>query len=333
VGTQTTGRLQPGAVERRTLGRSGLQVSSLGLGTGGRSRIGMRHGATATEAADVVRRALELGVTYIDTAPAYGTEEAVGLGIRSVPRDQVTLSTKFRHIDDDQGGFRDAESLRRSVTRSLSVLGVDHVDILFLHGVLPDEYPYCSQELLPEMLRLREEGLVRALGVSESFANDPRHEMQHEALEDGAWDVFMTGFNLLNPSARSLFEAATQRGVGTVVMHAARWMLTSTDRLRCHLEGLATEQTDRQRERFDAALERLRIPDVQAAFPGLAYRYCLSATGVGSVLVGTGDAAHLHANVTAAGTSPDPADDPVLAELEGLLEGTTEGSGDEPRPD
>src|SRR5271156_2179064 len=75
------------------LGRTGAEVSVAGLGCGGASRLGMAHGADVDQAAGVVRRALELGVTFIDTARNYGTEEAVGQGIRG-RRDEVFLSTK-----------------------------------------------------------------------------------------------------------------------------------------------------------------------------------------------------------------------------------------------
>jgi L-galactose dehydrogenase len=292
----------------------------------------MRDGRTANEAAELVRRALDLGVTYVDTAPAYGTEQAVGLGIRSLPRAEVTVSTKFRHVSRD-GKLRDSRALRRSVTHSLAKLQVEHLDILFLHGVLPSEYPFCAQELLPEMVRLREEGLVRAIGLSESFANDPHHRMQHQALEDGSWDVFMTGFNVLNPSARWLFERASQRGIGTVVMHAARWVLTGTDRLRSHLAGLATGVCSDRRERLETAIERLAEPTAAAAFPSLAYRYCLNTPGVGSVLMGTGDPIHLDANVEAAAAAPLQGEELLQAVLEGLLAGTSAGAADEPASD
>src|ERR1700679_3495684 len=75
------------------LGRTGLEVTVAGLGCGGHSRLGMAKGKAAHHAADLVRRALDLGVTFIDTARAYGTEEAVGLGLRG-RRDEAVISTK-----------------------------------------------------------------------------------------------------------------------------------------------------------------------------------------------------------------------------------------------
>ncbi len=80
-------------MQKVRLGRTGLEVSVAGLGCGGHSRLGMARGKDVHYAADMVRRALDLGITYIDTARAYGTEEAVGLGLKG-RRDEAVISTK-----------------------------------------------------------------------------------------------------------------------------------------------------------------------------------------------------------------------------------------------
>src|SRR3954471_16742170 len=76
------------------LGRTNQKVSAAGLGCGGHSRLGIAHGATSAEAGDLVRRAIDLGINFIDTAKVYGTEEAVGLGISGMDRSKLFLSTK-----------------------------------------------------------------------------------------------------------------------------------------------------------------------------------------------------------------------------------------------
>ena len=75
------------------LGRTGVQVSAAGLGCGGHSRLGQSYGATAEQSSDLVRLALDLGVTYVDTAQAYGTESIVGAAV-SGHRDRVVVSSK-----------------------------------------------------------------------------------------------------------------------------------------------------------------------------------------------------------------------------------------------
>ena len=77
------------------LGRTNLNVSVAGLGCGGNSKLGLWRGKDKAHAVSLVRRALELGVNFIDTAHSYGTEEAVGEGIKGVTRDDVVISTKY----------------------------------------------------------------------------------------------------------------------------------------------------------------------------------------------------------------------------------------------
>jgi len=78
-----------------TLGRTGIEVSVMGLGAGGPSRIGKSAGKAEDESVAIVRRARELGVSFFDTAEGYGTEEYVGRGLRGVPEDEVCISTKL----------------------------------------------------------------------------------------------------------------------------------------------------------------------------------------------------------------------------------------------
>ena len=81
-------------MEYTTLGRTGLRVSVAGLGTGGFSRLGLKTGKTEDEAARLIHEAVGLGINFIDTAPAYGTEGVVGIALKTLPRDQVVIATK-----------------------------------------------------------------------------------------------------------------------------------------------------------------------------------------------------------------------------------------------
>src|ERR1700677_5150968 len=108
------------------LGRTGLEVSVAGLGCGGHSRLGMAKGKDVHHAADMVRAALDLGVTFIDTARAYGTEEAVGLGLKG-RRGEAVISTKAGIA---RGGVPvSAVDMARYVDESLTKLQTDHVDV------------------------------------------------------------------------------------------------------------------------------------------------------------------------------------------------------------
>src|SRR5579863_6482534 len=111
-------------METVVLGRTGLVVSVAGLGCGGYSRLGQATGATQAQSVELVRRALDLGITYVDTAPAYGTEGIVGRALVG-RRGDVALSTKV--APETNEGPLSAEALRESVQRSLQHLRTDHI--------------------------------------------------------------------------------------------------------------------------------------------------------------------------------------------------------------
>jgi aryl-alcohol dehydrogenase-like predicted oxidoreductase len=130
-------------MEYRRFGRTGLQVSIMGLGTGGPSRLGQRSGIPEPEAIKTVHRAFELGINLIDTAANYtGSEAILGRALKGVPRDSYVLCTKFgpaRGREDAEGPtpLKEAHEMVASLERSLQDLGLDHVDVFQLHGVRP----------------------------------------------------------------------------------------------------------------------------------------------------------------------------------------------------
>ena len=182
------------------LGRTGLEVGIAGLGCGGHSRLGTGTGHGESHAVRVVQRALDLGIDFIDTARVYGTETAVGKGVKG-RRDQVVISTKVGP------GFGDSllgpKELTEHLEKSLKALGTDYVDVFHLHGMRPEQYPHCLEYLIPEMHRQRDAGKIRFLGVTETFIRDPQHRMFELVLPDDHFDVIMVGFSMLNPSARA----------------------------------------------------------------------------------------------------------------------------------
>src|SRR6202046_1023189 len=129
------------ALEKRTLGTSGLEVSALGLGC-----MGLSYHRSATldrnEAIALIRGAVELGVTFFDTAQVYGpftNEQLVGDALAPF-RDEVVVATKFGEVDADgrQVGSSRPELIRQSTDASLVRLGVDTIDLLYQHRVDPD---------------------------------------------------------------------------------------------------------------------------------------------------------------------------------------------------
>jgi aryl-alcohol dehydrogenase-like predicted oxidoreductase len=146
-------------VEYVTLGRIGLQTSVVGLGSGGHSQLGQRTGASAAHSMAVVRRALELGITFVDTAEAYGTEAIVGAALRSSERTAIALSTKKSLTEQER--LITAAEFMRGLEASLSRLRTDYIDVYHLHAVRADQYDYVVAELLPAMQKLRDQGKIR----------------------------------------------------------------------------------------------------------------------------------------------------------------------------
>ena len=153
----------------RTLGTQGLTVSELGLGCMGMSYA---YGqADDGEAIQVIHRALELGVTFLDTAELYGpytNEKLVGRAIQG-RRDEVVIATKFGFDLSEDGQINGTNSrpehVRDVCEASLRRLGIDHIDLFYQHRLDPD---VPIEETVGEMSRLVEEGKVRYLGLSEA---------------------------------------------------------------------------------------------------------------------------------------------------------------------
>ena len=280
------------------LGRTGAEVSVAGLGCGGASRLGMARGADTGQAARIVRRAIELGVTFIDTARAYGTEPAVGEGIRGRRR-EVFLSTK---ATPGRGGhLTTAEELAKAVDDSLAALKTDYIDLYHLHGLTLDQYDHAVTVLLPELKRQQAAGKIRFLGVTEMFGRDTAHAMLERALTDDAFDVVMVGFNLLNPSARTrVFPATLSHDVGTLVMFAVRRALSDPEALRDAVAGLIEGgEVDAGQIDHGDPLGFLRDRADVGSVVEAAYRFCRHEPGAQVILTGTGDVTHLEANVAA----------------------------------
>jgi aryl-alcohol dehydrogenase-like predicted oxidoreductase len=153
----------------RTLGSNGPEVSSIGLGCMGMSEFYGSHDDVKSIAA--IHRALELGITFLDTADMYGVgknEELVGRAIKG-KRGQVFLATKFGNVRDRDGKFLGMngkpEYVRSACEASLRRLGVETIDLYYQHRVDPDTP---IEETVGEMARMVEEGKVRYLGLSEA---------------------------------------------------------------------------------------------------------------------------------------------------------------------
>jgi D-threo-aldose 1-dehydrogenase len=210
------------------------RLSRLALGTAGLG--GLYAPVSDAQAEQTVRRALDLGINYLDTAPHYGagvSEQRVGRALAGVPRHQYVLSTKVGRLlrplapgepADDQGFPQEppakrvwdfsADGVRRSLMESLGRLGVDRVDIVYLHD--PDDFEDAVYESAYAALAdLREAGVVRAIGAGMNQAEMLTRFVRRLDLDV----VLMAGrYTLLDQRAGDeLLPACAERGVSVVI--------------------------------------------------------------------------------------------------------------------
>lgn len=295
----------------RVLGRTGLRVSELGLGGLFVSRIG----GDRAQAAAAVRRALDLGVNWIDTAPSYAdSEEVLGGALRGVTQPYY-LSTKLggRPQPFDP---KDKAALRRSVEESLRLLRRDHIDLLMVHE--PDrtgQYDWWEPErgdgagesfhgpVRELVAELKQEGLVSWSGLGGTTAYElPR------VMATGAYDVVLTAFNytiLWREAAFAVFPEAERQRMGVIagsplqqgalarryddeIDHGAPW-LSPPRRAQFH--------------RLYGLLDTTGIP-----LPELALRFVLSEPRISTTLMGARSVEEVEANVAAVEKGALPAE-------------------------
>jgi aryl-alcohol dehydrogenase-like predicted oxidoreductase len=233
-------------MQTRKLGRSGPTVSALGLGC-----MGMSHAYGETdddESIATIHRALDLGVTLLDTADQYGphtNERLVGRAIAG-RRDEVFLATKFGLVREpgdlsNTGVNGRPEHVRRSIEGSLQRLGVDHVDLYYLHRVDPDTP---IEETVGAMAQLVQEGKVRYLGLSEA-----RPDTLRRACAVHQITALQTEYSLWTRDAEDgVLDACRELGIGFVAYSPlGRGFLTGAIR---SIDDLSADDWRRTNPRF-----------------------------------------------------------------------------------
>jgi L-galactose dehydrogenase len=276
------------------LGRTGLKVSVMGLGCGGPSRVGKSTGKSTKESIALIQYALDNDINIIDTAELYRTEKLVGDALKGRDRESIILSTKKSVF-----GKLSSEEVERSLNKSLKALGTDYIDIYHLHAVMPEDYDNVIPNIIPTLQKLKIEGKIHFIGITERFDLDPQHIMLQRALQDDYWDVIMVGFNILNQSARErVFPETMKKNIGTLIMFPVRLALSRPERLKQVIDELIKKgELDPSDIDIKNPLRFLVHEGSAVNLVDAAYRFCNYEPGTDVILSGTGDIEHLKANI------------------------------------
>ncbi|MEU1268474.1 aldo/keto reductase [Streptomyces sp. NPDC005799] len=300
-------------MRRNRLGQSSVHITELGFGGGPLG--GLFAPLDDETAAEALEAAWESGIRYYDTSPHYGighSERRIGGLLRDRPREEWTLSTKVGRllVPQDPTGRMDEsfavpathrrvwdftrDGVRRSVEESLERMGVDRIDVLFLHDA-EERFEEALREGYPALAELRAQGMVGAIGAG----------MYHPGkltrlVEESDVDVVMLSgrYTLLDHSALDdLLPACTERGVSVIAASIFNSGLLATAR---PAEGATFDYAPAEQETVDRAHRMADVCEAHGVtLPEVALAFPLRHPAVAGVVVGMRTADEVRRNVTA----------------------------------
>jgi aryl-alcohol dehydrogenase-like predicted oxidoreductase len=289
-------------MEYRKLGRTGLRVSVLGFGAleVGRNWPYWRQDKDdfsrpdESDAIKVIHRAIDAGINFFDTAPAYlASEEILGKALKGL-RKEVLIATKCGEWFDGKNSVYDysyAET-KKFIDNSLRQLKTEYTDLLQIHSATAEIIQ--KGETLKAMQEARQMGKTRFLGLSTDDV-----DAALLAIKSGEFDTIQVSYNALNLRyAKEVFPSARENEIGIIVKDGmARGKLSAK-----YTDGVADDER-RTIEKLKLCAENNRL-----SLSELAIRYVISHPDVSTVIVGTKKAEHLDANVQSAERGVFPPD-------------------------
>lgn len=330
----------------RPFGATGLEISEIGFGCG--NSAGLMTGGVPQEQRKAVQRALDLGINYFDTAPNYG-ERRSGRGASEIRIGQTLRELGARPIVGTKVEFRPPDlgdisgTVARSVDESLARLGIDSIDVLYLHNRIAvqralRDSPMGSQLTPGEVLgpggvleafqRARDQGKVRFLGFC---SGGGEAAATREVLESGGFDCVQLTYNVLNltegrppplgfqgPDHGQMIEHAAARNMGVVVIRVlAAGALSGRPERHPLNDGSRAGGDDYERDAQRAQALSSIADRHEQALSQIAIRFGLSHRGVSTVLVGFSEVAQVDEAIAAAESGPLP--DADLSQIEALF--------------
>jgi aryl-alcohol dehydrogenase-like predicted oxidoreductase len=301
----------PTGLPTRTLGRTGLEVTTLGYGA---MSLDSRFGRTVSqaEANEVLNALLDAGVNFIDTSPDYGpSEEMVGRAVAG-RRNEYVLATKcgcpVQVEPGQQGHVYTPANITAAVEQSLRRLQTDHLDIVQFHGS-PSRAALEEHGAVEVLKDLQRAGKVRFIGMSGTLPNLPAQ------IDLGAFDVFQIPYSALQREHEALIASARASGAGTVIRGGVARGAPSEEKA-WDIRRLPEVAEERPRTLWEtAALDDLLDGASRMEF---MLRFTLSHPDLDTTIVGTANPEHLRQNLDAARKGPLATD--VMAEARRRLD-------------
>jgi aryl-alcohol dehydrogenase-like predicted oxidoreductase len=303
----------------RKLGKTGFEVSEIGYGAWGIGG-GLWRGATDDQSLQALRRAIELGLNFIDTALAYGdghSEKLVAQVVRDAPR-RIFVATKVppkNLLWPAQPGIGieqvfPYEYIMRSTERSLKNLGVDAIDLQQLHVWNPEWIG--REEWRRAFEDLKRSGKVRTVGIS---INDHQPDSALEIIETGLVDTVQVIYNIFDQTPeRKLFGLAIARNIGVIArVPFDEGSLTGRIDENSRFEPgdfrndyFRGDRIQQVRQRVESLMRDLGSRD--GSLPEIALRFCISHAAVSTVIPGMRGIGNAEANCRVADQGPLPAE-------------------------
>ncbi len=309
----------------RSLGRTELNVSQVAFGAGPVS--GLMTNSDVGRQCDVVRRAVECGINWFDTAAMYGagqSEAALGNALRTLGvADEVHIATKVRFLPEHLADI--AGHVRTSVRESLCRLGVERVTLLQLHNAITatreDEPTSITPDdvlkpggVLEAFQTLRASGVVQHLGLT----GIGQPEALRQVIDSGAFDTIQTPYHMLNPSSgRAMRATFADTDYGDIIRNCVRQRM-GVFAIRVYAAGALADNRPSEHtlqtkffplDLYKSDVERsARLCDVLGCqrdeLIDVALRYAISHAGISAAIVGMGEPGHVDRAVNAMKAGP-----------------------------
>lgn len=282
----------------RLLGRTGLEVTTLGYGA---MSLDSRFGReiSQAEATTILNAVLDSGINFIDTSPDYGPSEELIGGAIPHRRDEYILATKCGcpvspSAVAQQGHVYTRENIVAAVEQSLRRMKTDHLDIVQFHGN-PSRATLEEHGAIDTLRDLRQQGKIRFIGMSGTLPNLPAQ------VEMGVFDAFQIPYSALQREHEALISEAAKAGAGTVIRGGVARGAPSDDK-NWDIRRLPEVSEERPQQLWETA----NLDDLLGGGSRMEFmlRYTLSHPDLHTTIVGTANVDHLHQNLAAVAKGP-----------------------------